>query len=167
MTPTTLDGALRRSADGYAARFTREYATGAGDLWDALTTPERLARWLAPVSGDLRPGGTAQVHFDDGVATFDVQQCDPPRSLRARWVHDRDRSSSVTAVVEPLGEARSRLVLDHDGLTTTQAPEYAAGWHWHLDALGADVEDAPAPPWDDVFDAARARYRAQLGGDHT
>ena len=31
----------------------RSYDTTVDDLWDAITTPERLARWFMPVEGDL------------------------------------------------------------------------------------------------------------------
>ena len=32
------------------------------DLWEALTSAERIPRWFAPVSGDLRLGGRFQVY---------------------------------------------------------------------------------------------------------
>ena len=31
------------------------YDTAIADLWSALTDPERLARWVCTVTGDLRP----------------------------------------------------------------------------------------------------------------
>ena len=167
MTPRTLDGALRRTPAGHAVRFTREYATDAADLWEALTTPDRLARWLAPASGELRLGGEVLVHFDDDVAWFVVRECEPPSALAVEWVHDDDHSTTVTVAIEVLDGERCRLVLDHDGLTAAQAPEYAAGWHAHLDGMGAMLEDSPAPSWDERFTAARPGYAAQLGGDHT
>lgn len=167
MSPLTLDGVLRRTAAGHAVRFTREYATDAADLWDALTTPDRLARWLAPASGDFRVGGRVVAHFDDDDAQFTVRSCEPPTALVVEWAHGVARSTSVTVSIEQLTGERCRLVLDHDGLTPGQAPEYAAGWHAHLDVLGAVLDDAPAPSWDDHFTAARPGYAAQLGGDHT
>lgn len=167
MTPLTLDGALRRTAAGHAVRFTREYATDAADLWDALTTPDRLARWLAPASGEFRVGGEVLVHFDDDVARFVVRECEPPTLLAVEWVHGGERSSSVSVAVEALDGERCRLVLEHDGLSAPQAPEYAAGWHAHLDVMGALLEGSPAPSWDERFAAARPGYTAQLGGDHT
>ena len=32
----------------------RSYDTTVDDLWEAITTPERLARWFLPVEGDLK-----------------------------------------------------------------------------------------------------------------
>jgi hypothetical protein len=34
----------------------RTYTAEVVDVWDALTSPERVPRWLAPLSGDLREG---------------------------------------------------------------------------------------------------------------
>ncbi len=36
-----------------AVRVEDIYDTDINDLWDACTKPERLARWIAEVSGDL------------------------------------------------------------------------------------------------------------------
>ena len=40
-----------------AVRVEDVYDTDIDDLWTACTTPDRLARWIAEVSGDLRVGG--------------------------------------------------------------------------------------------------------------
>ena len=168
MTELTLLGTLSRTPSGCAVRFERDYATDAADLWDAVTSPPRVARWLAEVSGDLRPGGTVHVHFDDGTAAMELLSCEPPARLAVRWRHGDDASSRVTLEVSSRTDGGARLVLVHDELTEQQAPEYAAGWHWHLDALGAALDGVPAPEWDAVFGAAGVEYRRQLsGGDHT
>jgi uncharacterized protein YndB with AHSA1/START domain len=39
----------------------RTFATSPDDLWEAITTPEQLARWFGSVSGDLRLGGSFQI----------------------------------------------------------------------------------------------------------
>jgi len=46
-----------------AVRVEDVYDTDIHDLWEACTTPERLARWIAEVSGDLRVGGTIHAVF--------------------------------------------------------------------------------------------------------
>ena len=40
-----------------ATRVEDAYDTDIDDLWEACTKPERLARWIAEVSGDLRVDG--------------------------------------------------------------------------------------------------------------
>ena len=65
-----------------AVRVEDVYDTGIEDLWEACTTPERLARWIAQVSGDLRVGADIQVVFTStwtGAARIEV--CDAPHHL--------------------------------------------------------------------------------------
>ena len=67
------------AGEARVAAFTRTYPTTVEDLWDACTNPERLARWYAPVSGDLRAGGTfEQVNMGSGT----ILVCDAPRLLK-------------------------------------------------------------------------------------
>ena len=44
-----------------AVTLRREYPAGVEDVWEAVTDPEPLARWFAPVGGHLREGGTFSV----------------------------------------------------------------------------------------------------------
>ena len=65
MDPTTAIDAIRREVrdttrGGKPARVLvaeRSYPSPAADVWDALTNPDRIPRWLLPISGDLRLGG--------------------------------------------------------------------------------------------------------------
>ena len=50
--------------DGQPARavtLSRSYGTTIEDLWDAVTSGERIARWFLPISGDLGPGRRYQL----------------------------------------------------------------------------------------------------------
>ena len=62
----------------------REYDAEIADVWDAITDPERLRRWFAPVSGDLREGGTFQLK---GNAGGDIRRCDAPKLLAVTWAY--------------------------------------------------------------------------------
>ena len=54
-----ITGTMRALDDTRGAvRVEDVYDTDIHDLWEACTNPERLARWIAEVSGDLRVGGT-------------------------------------------------------------------------------------------------------------
>lgn len=162
MSNDTLDGALRSDGRQRAVRFERDYGTDVTDLWSAVTEPERLARWLDPVSGDLREGGVVTVHFDDGPAQLEVVRCEPPRALEVHWQHD-GAASTVHVEVRALDDGRARLVLDHRALAATSAPGYAAGWHWHLDALGAFLRGTEPPSWDGAFAALHQGYQELAG----
>lgn len=67
------------AGEARVAVLTRTYDTTIEDLWDACTNPERLARWYAPVTGDLRPGGTfEQVNMGSGT----IIACHGPNLLK-------------------------------------------------------------------------------------
>ncbi len=58
---TRYDGVLERTAAGGVIRFERHLAYDVRDVWDAITTPARLADWWLPfdadITVDLREGG--------------------------------------------------------------------------------------------------------------
>ena len=60
----------------------RIYDTTVEDLWEAITTPERLVRWFLPVEGDLRLGGRYQLK---GNAGGTITRCDPPEAVDLTW----------------------------------------------------------------------------------
>src|SRR4051812_25681067 len=80
MTSRTLS---RRESDGaFVLVATRAYSTTTEDLWDAITSAERIPRWFLPISGDLRLGGRYQLQ---GNASGEVVRCEPPRNLGLTW----------------------------------------------------------------------------------
>src|SRR5690242_16610616 len=65
-----------------AVRVEDVYATDIEDLWEACTSPERLARWIAEVSGDLRVGGTIHASFASiWTGPGRIEICDRPHHL--------------------------------------------------------------------------------------
>jgi uncharacterized protein YndB with AHSA1/START domain len=75
-------GSVAREVTGTDLRLTRRYAEAPDQVWSALTEPDRIQRWLAPVEGDLSLGGRYQV---EGNAGGEITACDPPRSFAATW----------------------------------------------------------------------------------
>ncbi|HYY19233.1 MAG TPA: SRPBCC family protein, partial [Streptosporangiaceae bacterium] len=67
---------------GRTMTLRRHYRADPDDVWQACTDPARLARWLTPVSGDLRPGGRFQLA---GNAGGEILRCEPPRVLTVTW----------------------------------------------------------------------------------
>ena len=59
-------GTVRRDGEFGAVRFERVYAAEPAELWDAWTTPERIARWMGTsVSGPIEPGATATLAWGE------------------------------------------------------------------------------------------------------
>jgi uncharacterized protein YndB with AHSA1/START domain len=73
-------------ADGSGERVSvllrRSYDAPIGDVWDAVTQPDRIKRWLMPISGELRAGGSFQL---EGNADGEILTCEPPRLLRVTF----------------------------------------------------------------------------------
>ncbi|MGY1602097.1 SRPBCC family protein [Geodermatophilus sp. SYSU D00815] len=144
-----------------AVHLSRTYDAEAEDVWDALTDPERLRRWFAPVSGDLRPGGEFQV---EGNAGGEVRRCEPPRQLTVTW-------GGPTSVVDVRLRAdgdRTTLELEHTApLAIAQSGAgalfVAPGWEIGFLALGrflaGDVVDDPSA-WESTPEVQRSAAAA-------
>lgn len=105
-----LDAIHREVRNGEAetvvVTLTRTYDADAEDVWEALTDPERLARWFSPVSGDLREGGTFSIQ---GNASGDIRRCEKPTWLSLTF---GSPDSIVDLRLSPAGE-RTTLELAH------------------------------------------------------
>lgn len=86
----------------------RTYDTSVEDLWNALTTPQRLIRWFSPVDGDLKLGGRYKIQ---GNAEGTITRCDPPEAFDLTWEFGGG-TSWVTVRLTPEGR-KARLMLEH------------------------------------------------------
>ena len=160
--PTDLLGALTVTDSDATVTFDRAYRTDAPDLWNAVTDPDRLARWFAPVSGELVAGGTFTIRFDDGdIPACTIESCDAPHGFTWLWPHGGRTSRVRVEVVPDAAGARLRLV--HDRLTRSAAPEYAAGWQAYVRSLDAHLAGEQDGDWWGEFHAVKDAYAATLG----
>ncbi|TDF95483.1 SRPBCC family protein [Paenibacillus piri] len=113
----------------------RSYDTTPDDLWDAMTNPERLPRWFAPVSGELKLGGRYQIQNNAGGV---ITECVPPHFFSVTWEFGGGMSW-VELRLAAEGEDRSRLTLSHispiDDHWRTYGPG-AVGVGWDLSLVG-------------------------------
>ena len=112
-----VDRAVRTDdVDGAPARvqtLAQTYPSPIDDVWDAVTSADRIGRWFVPVSGDLRLGGTYQL---EGNASGTVQSCSPPAGGTAGYGITWEFGggiSWVTVRLEAVGADRTRLELEH------------------------------------------------------
>jgi uncharacterized protein YndB with AHSA1/START domain len=111
------------------------YDTTVEDLWDACTTPDRIARWLTPVTGDLRLGGNYQL---EGNAGGEITECEPPHRFAATWVYG-DAVSWIEVRFSDAGDGRARFELEHIARVEEHWTEFgpgAVGIGWDLAVLG-------------------------------
>ncbi|MCF4123297.1 SRPBCC family protein [Antribacter sp. KLBMP9083] len=181
---TAPRGASDGGAAPHAVRFERTYPTSAADLWDALTTPERVGRWLGTLTGDLRAGGDFHLDMSDasngsegdaagtsaGPSAADqtadedarnwgrVLECEPGRRLLLTWEATGQATSQVEVTTSAVGQ-RALLTLEHRGLPEASARGYGAGWHDFLDRLEGDLTGRPQADWATEFARYLAVYR--------
>ncbi|MEM9461231.1 MAG: SRPBCC family protein [Myxococcota bacterium] len=101
-----------REVDGRPARVlvaSRTYDTSVEDLWDALTKPQRLSRWMGPIRGDFRLGGRFAI---EGNASGTITTCKPPHHLAVTWEF-QGNTSWVSVALEARSADVSHLRLEH------------------------------------------------------
>ena len=130
-------GSMRRIDEVRGAvRVEDLYATDIMDLWSAVTRPERLARWIANVEGDLRVGGLLHAKFTstwEGAGRIDV--CDPPNHLVLTMEPGTDDEAVIEAWLTSEGE-QTRLVIEERGIALDELYAHGAGWQAHIEDLG-------------------------------
>lgn len=137
-TMTALDG--QRGT----LRVEETYDTGLDDLWDACTSPERLARWIAEVTGELRVGGSIQASFTSswtGPGRVDV--CEAPHHLLLTMEPGTPDETQIEAWLSE-DASQTRLVVEERGLPLDRIHFHGAGWQAHLEDLGRSLAGEPA-----------------------
>ena len=135
-------GAMTRAvenieSDGKPAKAviaSRVYDTDAADLWDALSDRERIRRWFAPVSGELKLGGRFQV---ENNASGTISECEPERKFATTWEF-AGAVSWITVTLTPEATG-TRLELEHVAHISPHWEQFgpgAVGVGWELGFLG-------------------------------
>ncbi|MGP3534460.1 SRPBCC domain-containing protein [Microbacterium sp. RD1] len=123
--------------------LTQTYPSPLDDVWEATTVGERIARWFAPVEGDLRVGGQYQVV---GNAGGTVLSCTPPEdgaaSYRVTWEFGGG-VSWLSVALRARGDAATELTLTHIAPVAAAPPGFweqygpgATGVGWDAGLLG-------------------------------
>lgn len=122
----------------------RRYDFPADAVWDAWTNPERLARWLGSVSGELRLGSEVLLDMAPGEpgekVPCEITACEPPRRLAVLWRHPGEPESAAELRLTP-DEGGTILRIEHARLPGDLSADYGYGWEDFLDRLGALLTD--------------------------
>ena len=130
-----------RAADGTGVvRLEDRFATDPDDLWEALTDPRRLARWLGEVDGDLRQGGELRAHFfaSGWEGTCRVEVCEPSRRLLLLTRSPDEPDGVIEATLTADGD-HTVLVIEDRGMPLEQIAAYGAGDQVHVEDLAAHL----------------------------
>lgn len=147
-TPTTesqlrdVTRTVESDGDTHVVSLAQTFPATADDLWGALTTPERLHRWFAPVAGDLREGGRYEL---SGMGTGgSITTARRNERLSLTWEFGGE-ASTVDLLITPQ-EQGARLELRHtvgdDAHWATYGPAATGvGWDGSFLGLALHIDD--------------------------
>ena len=145
----TMGTATLPAGEAYTVELRRCYDAPPEDVWDAITSPERLGRWMRPVTGDLRLGGLFEL---DGGEHGEILACEPPHLLRVSWMFgpgadEWPGTSEVEVRLSPGSAGDTAFELVHAAaLGEPMFPTYGpgaggVGWDVRLLALAGFLDD--------------------------
>lgn len=142
-----LRGSLVADGNHGTVRMEDRFDTTIVDLWSAITDPERVARWIAVVTGDFRVGGELQASFTSNwEGPMRIEVCEAPHRLVLLCGLDDERTVMEALLTED--GAGTRLVVEERGLPVANLPFHGAGWQAHLEDLDALLAGRQAADWE-------------------
>lgn len=152
---------LTGSAEQPVLNFRRRYRATASEVREAVTDPERLARWFGEVDGaPANVGDAFTARMGDAVdhaAVGTVLRCDE-RTITVSWSRQGEPESLITARIEPVTSDETDLLLVHELREPTHAVGYGGGWEQMLSVLGRSVGGKPADDGDLQIEAAAVAH---------
>lgn len=110
------------AGEGRTVRLRRTYDAPIEDVWDAVTSQERISRWFLPISGDFRVGGRYQLV---GNAGGEILACERPNRFLVTWVYGEAADPAAVSEVEvrlaPAGDGSTTLELAHTAIVPEDA----------------------------------------------
>ena len=155
----------REGQPAHAVTLARSFATTVEDLWDAVTSGERVPRWFLPINGELQPGGRYQL---EGNAGGTISACEPLSHFALTWEFGGD-VSWVEVRVADAGDGAARLTLTHTQRLSDHWDRYGpgatgVGWEMGLLGLALHITQPDAPKPDEAAFAASADGKALITG---
>ena len=151
------EGRIEKLTDGYAVAFDRQFDYPTAHIWDILTNPVKVSRWLGQVTPGWQLGKEYTLDMQGGSSSGTVLQLEPRSSLQITWEDELGLESVLEwQVLESSGGA---LLLFR---SRTDTPDFlaegSAGWQGILNsfasvAAGRDPEPDSTGDWLALRDA--------------
>lgn len=163
---TELLGTISRHPDDSTITMKRSFRTTPADLWAAIVTPDRTARWMGALSGELAAGGRYNLDFNPGDDSAKVDgtilTCVPEQELEVTWQAPGDPESLVHVRLVATDNGTD-LLLTHSRLAHNSDTGHAAGWQIHLDQLAGGLEQGDwSDQWGDAWPNLQKAYAATV-----
>ncbi|GAB2464632.1 uncharacterized protein YndB with AHSA1/START domain [Conyzicola lurida] len=141
-------------------RMHDRFDTSIEDLWSAMTEPDRVARWIGRIDGDLRVGGSFSARLTshwEGTARVDV--CEPHTHLVVT-MRPGEEDETVFEARLTAADGATDLLVEERGLPLETISAHGAGWQAHLEDLAAHIAGRDPVPWVDRWGELAPTYEA-------
>ncbi len=134
-----------------AVTISRSLTSTVEDVWDAVTSGDRIPRWAMPISGELELGGRFQL---EGNASGAITECEPLSRFSVTWEFAGDVSWVELRFSD--GESGSpQLSVTHTAHLSPHWDEYGpgavgVGWESALAGLALHLEHPNEPKPDEM-----------------
>ncbi len=157
----SVSGSLRNLGGGKGAvQMDSLYPTHPEDLWSAIADPERLARWIATIEGDLQLHGAFTASFTSGwTGEGRVEECEPPHRLLLSMMPGTADETVIEARLTVEGDA-TRLVIEERGIPLAEIGGHGAGWQAHAEDLHRLVRWSEPSNWKARWIELRPHYES-------
>ena len=148
-----------------AVTISRSFATTVQDLWDAVTSDDRIPRWAMPISGELELGGRYQLEANAGGV---ITECEPLSHFSVTWEFAGDLSWVELCISD--GESGApQLSVTHTAHLSPHWDEYGpgavgVGWELALAGLALHIEHPDEPKPDEMEFVTSADGKAFITG---
>jgi uncharacterized protein YndB with AHSA1/START domain len=156
----SIEGTMHSVSGEGIVRMKCWYESDCEVVWWALTDPQRLTHWYGRVEGDLLVGGefTAFVLASEWDGRGRIDACVPQRKLVVTMWEVADAEHIVAVELVDDGDSTT-LELEVRGLPLDLVWAYGAGWHVHLEDLGAYLSGQESLNLPTRWDELEPHYR--------
>jgi uncharacterized protein YndB with AHSA1/START domain len=162
-------GTFKRTGEIYDILFERHLNHSIQEVWEAITSPQKLAQWLGATTIELKIEGDIIIQFQGMVVVGKILQLKEQSLLEYTWTSQSFPGEISVVRWELLEEANNTCRLKFTERLV--APAYLTGagpgWHYILDTLSMVLEGKTVPPWSEkawqeISTQATDKYKAIL-----
>ncbi|MFM1655186.1 SRPBCC family protein [Brevibacillus sp. B_LB10_24] len=125
---------IKKTEDGYIARFERHFRHSVEEVWAFLTENEKLAKWFSELQvEDLREGGLIKFDMQNGTfIDMKILELSMHSVLEYTWGDD-----IVRFELYPEADGCLLVLIEKLKVMTDHTPKDLAGWHVCLEVISA------------------------------